>query len=197
MSDQIEDVLQFWFGTLNDDERVAGEVKQRWFKKDPAFDQEIRDRFSARYQAIVGGQCEDWLSTARGALAYVIVLDQFSRNMFRNEAAMYAADEQALAAASATIDRGADTELASDLRVFLYMPFMHAEDVAAQERCVELFGTLCAGDSADHLKNNLHYAEVHRDIVVKFGRFPHRNPIVGREMTDAEQAFLDAGGPSF
>lgn len=175
----IEEVLAFWFAD-----------PARWWKKDPAFDAEVRAHFGALHEEIERGAHEDWLGTPRGALAYVIVLDQLSRNMFRGTPRMFASDARALAAAREALDRGHDAALAPAERSFLYMPFMHSEDLADQERCVELF-------RAAGLPGQLRYAEQHRDIVRRFGRFPHRNEILGRASTDEERAFLAQPGSSF
>jgi uncharacterized protein (DUF924 family) len=175
----IDDVLAFWFAD-----------SKRWWKKDPAFDAEIRERFGALHSAIEADECEDWLQSARGALAYVVVLDQFSRNMFRGSARMFASDERALRAAKAAIDDGHDQTLGDAERGFLYMPFMHSEALADQDRCVELF-------AASDAPGNLKFAEQHRDIIRRFGRFPHRNELLGRESTDEEREFLTQPGSSF
>jgi uncharacterized protein (DUF924 family) len=174
-----EDVLEFWFAD-----------PARWWRKDPAFDAEIRTRFLELHRAVVRGAHEDWRATPRGALAYVVVLDQFSRNMFRDTAGMFASDAQAAAAARAAVDRGDDRALADTERMFLYMPLMHSEELADQERCVDLFRAL--GRS-----NELKYAEQHRDIVRRFGRFPHRNQLLGRASTPVEEEFLKQPGSSF
>jgi len=196
VTDSIDDVLGFWFGELDESGRVGEAQRRRWFEKDPELDREIRRRFEDRHRAIGQGECEDWLDSARGALAYVIVLDQFSRNMFRGTPAMFSSDSQALAAATSAIERGLDRQLEPELRAFLYMPFMHAEDRRAQRRCVELFSQL-RDEEGERFSGNVRFAELHRDIVERFGRFPHRNPILGRTMTSVEQQFLDEGGPSF
>lgn len=175
----IDDVIAFWF-----------EDDKRWWKKDPAFDAEIREHFGALHQAIEADEREDWLQTARGALAYVIVLDQFSRNMFRDTGRMFASDARALRAAKNAIDAGHDQALSKSERGFLYMPLMHSEALADQERCIELFA---ANDSPNSVK----FAQMHRDIVQRFGRFPHRNALLGRESTDEEREFLQQPGSSF
>jgi uncharacterized protein (DUF924 family) len=174
----IDDVLTFWFANPG-----------RWWKKDPAFDAEIRDRFLSLHDAVVRDEREDWLETSRGMLAYVIVLDQFSRNMFRGSARMFESDPRALAAARRALDRSFDRGLSGDERMFLYMPFMHSEDVADQDRCVALF--------ASALQQWLPYAEEHRNIVRRFGRFPHRNAIQGRPSTSEELEFLKQPGSLF
>jgi uncharacterized protein (DUF924 family) len=174
----IDEVLTFWFADSG-----------RWWKKDPAFDAEIRDRFLELYDAVVRDEREDWLETSRGALAYVIVLDQFSRNMFRASARMFESDPRALAATRRALDRSFDRGLSGDERMFLYMPFMHSEDIADQNRCVGLF--------ASALQQWRPYAEAHRDIVRRFGRFPHRNALLGRPSTSEELEFLKQPGSSF
>jgi len=178
MTPTKEDVLEFWFGE-----------PANWWKKDPAFDAEIVDRFGELHAAIERGDHEDWRATPSGALAYVIVLDQFSRNMFRGTARMFASDAQALAAARDAVERHHDADLPADRRAFLYMPFMHSEDLADQERGVALFEALSPGQTK--------YSVAHRDIVARFGRFPHRNEILGRTSTPEELEFLTQPGSSF
>jgi len=172
-----EDVLTFW--------RNAGE--KRWWTKDDTFDAEIREKFLDLWNAAAAGRCAHWEESADGALALVIVLDQFPRNMFRDDPSTYASDALARDVALRAVDNGADARLAEDLRGFLYMPFMHSEHLADQERCMALFEQ--TGD-AEQTK----YAGHHADIIRRFGRFPHRNRLLGRVSTDDEQAFLDSGG---
>jgi uncharacterized protein (DUF924 family) len=171
------DVLAFW--------RKAGMAK--WYTKDEAFDAEVRRRFLRLWEAAGAGELIAWETTDDGALALVIVLDQFPRNMFRGDARTFSTDDQALAVAARAIARGADTRIAPDLIEFLYMPFMHSERLADQDRCVALFRSRGRPE-------NLKFAEVHADIIRKFGRFPHRNALLGRMTSAEEQAFLDAGG---
>ena len=163
--------------------RAAGPDK--WFKKDPAFDQEIASRFLAVWEAAAGGKLGAWEETPESALALVIVLDQIPRNMFRGQRRCYDCDPMARAVAQRSLARGFDRKIAHAERKFLYLPFMHSEELADQVRCVELFH----GDS-----ENLRYAEEHADIIRRFGRFPHRNRALGRTTTPEEQAYLDAGG---
>ena len=175
----MDDVLAFW----NAD-------PEKWWKKDPAFDAEIRTRFADLHAAIARGEHEDWRATPRGAIAYVLVLDQFSRNMFRGTPESFAYDAQALAAARAAIDAGFDQQLSLDERIWFYLPLEHSEDLADQERCVALFQTV---GNAYYLQ----FAEAHRDIIRRFGRFPHRNSILGRPSTPEEVEFLKQPGSSF
>ena len=172
-----ESVLTFW--------RKAGPNK--WFDKDAAFDHEIRARFVATYEAAAAGALADWEATPEGALALTIVLDQFPRNMFRGSARTYAADPLARAVADRALARGFDRFMTLADAQFFYLPFEHSEELADQERCCELFRA--AGD-AEALK----WAELHTDIIRRFGRFPHRNKVLGRLTTPEEQAFLDGGG---
>jgi len=171
------DVLAFW--------RAAG--RKKWFTKDAAFDAEIRARFLSTYEAAAAGKLGAWEDEAGSALALVIVLDQFPRNMFRSSARAFAADAVARAVADRAIARGFDQDFKLPECTFFYLPFTHSEDLADQERCVALSR---ATGSADALK----WAEIHADIIRKFGRFPHRNTVLGRATTQDEQAFLDNGG---
>ncbi len=189
----FEDVLEFWLGPLDENGRAAPEKMKTWFQGGPELDREIRERFEPTWNAIMAGERQDWLGSARGRLATVIVLDQLSRNMFRNTATMYAGDERAVGLALDAIERGDDKELALAERTFLYMPLMHAEDVALQDTCVALFESMrdeVEGEAKKGLDNNVGYARRHRDVVARFGRFPHRNAILGRESTPDEAAFL-------
>jgi uncharacterized protein (DUF924 family) len=174
----MDDVLAFWFTD-----------PARAWRKDPGFDDEVRRRFGALHDEIMRGEHTDWLTTPRGALAYVIVLDQFSRNIYRDDPRAFAGDRRALEAAGAAIAAGHDRALSADERGFLYMPYMHSENLADQDRCVELF--------RDVSPYQLEFAEQHRDIIARFGRFPHRNAIVGRDTTREEHEFLKQPGSSF
>ena len=172
-----ESVLAFW--------RQAGPKK--WFAKDSAFDDAIRARFLETYQTAAAEKLSDWERTAEGALALAIVLDQFPRNMFRGDARTYAADALAREVAERALARGFDREVPSPEWQFFYLPFEHSESLPDQERCCALFAA--AGD-ADLLK----WAELHADIIRRFGRFPHRNAVLSRATTPDEQAFLDGDG---
>ena len=172
-----ETVLAFW--------RAAGPDK--WFKKDTAFDNDIRARFLATYEAAAAGQLADWENTPDGALALIIVLDQFPRNMFRGSARAFAADAMARAVADRALARGFDAPMALRDRQFFYLPFEHSEALVDQERCCALFRA--TGD-AELAK----WAELHADIIRRFGRFPHRNAVLGRTTTPDEKAYLDNDG---
>ncbi len=171
------DVLAYW--------RALG--PNRWFVKDAAVDAEMRATFLALYTATLAGSLGPWEDDGSGALAHIIVLDQFPCNMFRGSAAAFAADPLARAVAGRAIERGFDRQADKEERPFFYLPYMHSEALADQERCLELCR---AAEDAGTLK----YAELHADIIRRFGRFPHRNAILGRVTTPEEQAFLDSGG---
>jgi uncharacterized protein (DUF924 family) len=171
------DVLAFW--------RQAG--PDRWYARDDAFDAEIRARFLEFWRKAVAGELSAWEASDDGALALTIVLDQFPRNIFRGDPKTYASDAAARDVASRAIDRGSDLRVADDLREFFYLPFMHSEHLADQLRCIDLLRQAGRTD-------NLKYAEDHAAIIRRFGRFPHRNRILGRATTSEEQAFLDEGG---
>jgi uncharacterized protein (DUF924 family) len=171
------DVLAFW--------REAG--AERWYARDDAFDAEVTRRFLGLWQSAAAGELSAWEESDDGALALTIVLDQFPRNMFRGEPTAYASDALAREVAHRAIGRGVDARAPDDLREFLYLPFEHSEHLADQLRCVELFRNAGGTD-------NLKYAEDHAAIIARFGRFPHRNRVLGRQTTAEEQAFLDGGG---
>ena len=193
-------VLQFWFGDVDELGRSDVQHSRRWFMKDDAFDREIADRFGETYADVRAGHREAWLDDPRGRVAYVIVLDQFPRNMFRGTARMFEADRQALAAAVEGVARHDDERLTVNERSFLYMPYMHSEEIGMQERSVSLFTDL-ANDAPSELRGSLaagvQYAKKHHDIIERFGRFPHRNTLLGRESTPAELAFIAEPGSGF
>lgn len=170
------EIIAFW--------TAAGPDK--WYKKDAGFDAAIRERFLATHEAAKAGLLDAWAETPEGALALVIVLDQFPRNIFRDDPRAFAADAKALATTDAAIARGFDLKIEPPLRQFFYLPLMHSEHLADQERCVAAF----AGGAPENRK----FAEVHRDVIARFRRFPHRNAVLGRTTTPEEQAFLDEGG---
>lgn len=171
------EILSFW--------RKAG--PERWFTPDGAFDEECRLSFRASYDAAVAGTLAAWEDSPEGALALVILLDQMPRNMFRGIPRAWETDASALRHAERALARGFDRVVDPDLTQFFYLPFMHAEDVSAQDRSVELYERLAN-------ENNLNFARHHRGIVARFGRFPHRNAVLGRTSTPEEIAFLEEDG---
>jgi uncharacterized protein (DUF924 family) len=172
---QPDDVVAFW--------TRAG--PKRWFAKNDAFDAEIRDRFEAAHHAAAGGEFDAWADTAHGALALLLLLDQVPRNLWRGSAHAFATDPLARQIAGAAVERGFDQAVDPSLRQFFCLPFEHSEDLGDQELAV----TLCAFDP-----DSLKWAKIHRDIIRRFGRFPHRNRCLGRPTTEDEQAFLEGGG---
>ena len=171
------EVVAFW--------REAG--PSLWFAKDPGFDARFRQRFIALHEAAARGELDGWMRTPEGALALIILLDQFPRNAFRGTPRMYAMDAKARAVTRAALGAGQDKQVDLPMRLFVYLPLGHSEDLQDQEDSVRL--------AAENLRpEDLVHAEGHRDIIRRFGRFPHRNPILGRPMRPEEQAFLDAGG---
>jgi uncharacterized protein (DUF924 family) len=195
-----EDVLDYWFGALDPSGCADAEHTKRWWSKDPQLDEAIRARFGLLHAAALSGNLTSWRDTPRGTLAYVVVLDQFSRNMYRDKPDMFGGDALALTAAQSGIDRGLDRTLRLDERSAFYMPLMHSEQISLQERCVQLyrdFADEVSGSARANLLNRVGYAERHRDIVRKFGRFPHRNAQLGRMSTPAEIEFLKGAGSSF
>lgn len=202
MSEQsgFDEVLVFWFGKEGLENGVDKATSERWFTKNEAFDEEIRTRFGATYEKARAGALDGWAQSARGRLALVILLDQFSRNMFRGSGRMFESDDQALALANEGIERGDDRRVGVDGRSFFYMPLMHAEDLETQERCVALFTAMrdeLDGEAKANAAYSLDYAVRHRDIVKRFGHFPHRNALVGRASTPEEVEFLKQPGSSF
>jgi uncharacterized protein (DUF924 family) len=170
------EVVEFW--------RQAG--RSLWFAKNADFDHRFREAFLDAHEAAARGDLDGWLATPEGALALLLLLDQFPRNAFRGTPRMYATDAAARRIATAAVDAGHDRHLPKELRAFFYLPFGHSEDLGDQERCVALCRHLGPPDSTS--------SERHRDIVRRFGRFPHRNSILGRNMMPEEETFLDQGG---
>jgi uncharacterized protein (DUF924 family) len=186
------EVLDFWFGREGDPE--YGQFRNEWFRKDPAFDARVTNQFTDLYEEAAVGNLDGWRDEAESCLALVIVLDQFPRNMFRGDGRTHAEDDRALGTSKYAVEHALDRELPAFQRMFLYMPFMHSESVEDQRRSVELFERLAGEEGAP---DAVSYAVAHRDIVERFGRFPHRNEILGRETTPEEAVFLTTEGSSF
>lgn len=186
--DLSQRILDFWFGTPGSAD--YGESRPEWFEADDTFDADIRSRFREHFDRAVRGELDFMANDPQSCLALIILLDQFSRNMFRGSAQAFAADEKALAYARTAVERGLDQQLPPFQRTFIYLPFEHSESLADQDRSVALFEAL--GDA-----ETLDYAIRHRDIIVRFGRFPHRNDLLGRDSTPEELEFLKEPGSSF
>ncbi|NKB44265.1 MAG: DUF924 family protein [Alphaproteobacteria bacterium] len=185
-------VLNFWFGAPGSPEH--GTNRAEWFKKDDAFDQMIIERHMSDYEKAAAGGHDDWAQTARGSLALLVLLDQFPRNMFRNDAKSFATDDKALQIACAMVDRGDDKGFSKDEQFFVYLPFEHAEDIAMQERCLKLTAAMPQGKAEN---SPYHWAKQHHDVIAQFGRFPHRNSVLGRINTPEEDAYLNKPGAGF
>jgi uncharacterized protein (DUF924 family) len=198
---EIEQILDFWFGVDFDPSAPPADDRQRlWFGKDSATDQLIRTRFGDGVEAAARGALDGWASHPRGRLALIVLLDQFTRNIHRDNPEAFACDAKALTLCLEGLTRDHDRALAPLQRVFFYLPMEHAEDLALQERCVAAFETLRAEAPAASEKafdGFLDYARRHRDIIGRFGRFPHRNAVLGRISTQAETDFLAQPGSSF
>jgi uncharacterized protein (DUF924 family) len=200
MTDQPGSVLDFWFGPPGSALEIAGRQTKLWFGKSPENDQAVAERFSAALIAATAGELDHWANTPRGRLALVIVLDQFPHHIHRDRPQAFATDPQALAQSLAALAAGEDRQLAPIERVFLYLPLEHAESLDMQERSVSLYETLAREASTDEralFDDFLDYARRHRDVVARFGRFPHRNAILGRPSTPDELEFLKQPGARF
>jgi uncharacterized protein (DUF924 family) len=185
-------ILAFWFGPQGAPSGNA--ARDVWFRKDAAFDAEIQARFGDAMAVALAGGLGEWCATAGGALARVLLLDQFTRNVHRDTPAAFAGDARALATAEYAVDRGFDHALDVYGRWFLYLPFEHAEDRIMQERSLALFGALARETG---LAGPLEWAQKHADVIARFGRYPHRNAILGRVSTPEELAFLAQPGSRF
>ena len=196
-----EEVLEFWFdGAEADPAQLTGR-KQLWFQATPEDDATIRERFEPLLQDLAAGGWETWVrSGPKGRLGAIMVLDQFPRMIYRDTPKAFAFDALARQICKAGLDEGADRSLKELERWFFYMPLMHSEDLFDQERCVDLFVSLledCRTPYEDVITNALDFARRHRDVVAEFGRYPHRNVILGRDSTDEERVYLSQPGAGF
>lgn len=181
MTNNSDDIIKFWFTEI---------TPKEWFVKDCSFDQMIIDRFSFVHQAAVQGELHSWRTTAEGSLAEIIILDQFSRNMFRDTPLAFAYDNVALVLAQRAVELALDQSLPAEKRTFVYMPYMHSESALIHEQAVKLF-------DQPGLENNLQFEYRHKEIIDRYGRYPHRNAILGRTSTTDELDFLESPGSSF
>jgi uncharacterized protein (DUF924 family) len=201
----MADVLGYWLGSAQPDTAGALACKNLWFIKSDATDQQIRERFGALVEDALAGRLDGWAGTALGRLALIVLLDQFTRNLFRGTPRSFAGDPQALQLALDGIAQGHDrhADLPAVARIFCYLPLEHAEDMALQDRSVAAFQALAdqAGTGPanvrEFLAGTLDYAHRHREVIARYGRFPHRNPILGRESTAQEQEYLAQPGAGF
>ena len=200
LPDGARQVLEFWFGEATRSAEALGGQSARWFAKDEGFDEEIRRRFGELPGEAAAGAFDHWRTTARGSLALVLVLDQLPRNLYRGDSRAFAYDALALDTALHALERGFDQALHPVEASFLYMPLEHAEDGDLQARCVSLFESLvddAPENLSEYLARSLDYAERHRRIVARFGRFPHRNKVLGRASNEEEDEYLASGGDRF
>ena len=195
-----KDVLDFWFGTDSDNTVTAQTQRKLWWSKDAAVDDEMRTRFGALVDAAAAGRHKDWAETPRGRLALILLFDQFTRNIHRDTPQAFACDAQALQLAQEMIGTHTDRKLRRIERVFCYLPLEHSESIDMQNRCVDLFSELVVETpeyERDLFTGYADYAVRHRDIIARFGRFPHRNRMLGRASTPEELEFLQQPGSSF
>ncbi|WP_341529123.1 DUF924 family protein [Nostoc sp. UHCC 0302] len=182
---QAKAILEFWFG--QSDEPSYGKPRQFWFSKQPNFDEELRTRFLKDYQQAAAGYLDEWINSPDTCLALILLLDQFPRNMFRGTSEAFATDWEALSAAQHAVAQGWDREFLPVQRWFIYLPFEHSENLVHQRECVKLFQQLSHDPDC---ANAIEYAIYHLEIIERFGRFPHRNSILGRSSTPEEKEFL-------
>ncbi len=195
-----ETVLKYWFGELEGEVDFPRDRKQLWWSGSEEIDREIRERFGRWVEEALAGGLTEWTESPRGRLALVILLDQFQRSLGRGTAAAFAGDERALSLCLEGISIGHDRALRLIERSFFYMPMVHAENPEVAERCLDVFGELARDIEACGIEDHpdfLSHAKMHADIVLRFGRYPHRNDALSRTTTDEEAAYLADGGPTF
>ena len=188
----MNEVLDFWFGPSNSPE--LGKVQNKWFEKNADFDAEILTNFLPQYELAASDQLNNWQESAQSCLALILLLDQFPRNMFRGTTQAFATDSKALAAAEYAVNNNFDRELLTVQKWFIYLPFEHSENLENQQKSVELFRQLSGKPESDSV---IDFAVRHFKIIERFGRFPHRNQILGRETTPEEAEFLKQPGSAF
>jgi uncharacterized protein (DUF924 family) len=200
MNDTVEEILSWWFGDMDGPHDMDMSKLPMWFMGGPDFDREVRERWGEPVERAMRGELDEWAETPRGRLALVLLLDQLTRNVFRGSARSFEADPKALALVLEGIERGHDTELRTVERQFLYMPLMHAEDRDVAERSVAIARALrdaLPEDVRPRFQGYVDHAEKHAAIVRQFGRYPHRNEVLGRESSEEELAFMKEKGRGF
>jgi uncharacterized protein (DUF924 family) len=190
---EAQSVLDYWFGTAGSAEYAT--QREMWFRKDEAFNRDIAQRFGPLIERALRGELEDWASTPSGALAQILLLDQFTRNTMRDTPRAFAGDARALKAAITMVGRGQDESLLPVQRTFIYTPFEHSEDMAMQDEAIRLFSRLT--QAAPDMRSYGEYAVRHRAVIARFGRFPHRNNILRRQSSPEEVDFLREPGSRF
>jgi uncharacterized protein (DUF924 family) len=191
-TEEVQAVLDFWFGAASTAD--YGDARKEWFRKDPTFDAQVRERFAGLHARLSRGETAGWDQAPLPLLAQIVVLDQFSRNMFRDSPDAFASDTRALAGARKMVMQGWDMALLPMMRMFVYLPFEHSENLADQDRCVELMQRVTVDARFADLAQ---WAEKHRVVIARFGRFPHRNAILGRPSTPEEAEYLRQPGSGF
>lgn len=191
---QVSSILEFWFGKPQLDDSYE-QRRNYWFSKQLEFDAAIRRQFLGLYEQAAAGELESWSQTPEGSLALILIFDQFPRNMFRDSPQAFATDSRALALARQAVSAGFDHQLTPLQRIFLYLPFEHSEQLADQTESLRLFKQLCT--AAPELSDIWDYALRHQAVIERFGRYPHRNAILGRDTTPEEAAFLQQPGSRF
>ena len=194
MDSAIDDIHDFWFGELDDAGMCSPKQRELWFKKSGATDRICRERFGTLVDEAVAGGLENWRESDRGLVALVLLLDQFTRNIYRDTPQAFAGDPRALSLAQATIASGHHRRLPAIHQVFLFMPLEHCEDGEVQAECLALFEELSAVTGNSEIADFTRYARAHQEVIDRFGRFPHRNALLGRESTDAEREYLQIHG---
>lgn len=200
MPARIEGLLTFWFGLSRSDPAAVPERNEIWFGSDPAFDDTVRREFGELHRQAVAGELSAWEQSPRGTLALILAIDQLSRNIYRGRPQAFAADREAQRLCLEGMRQEHDAVLTPMERGFFYMPLQHAERLDLQRRSVECYQSLLAGCAAPwrpHVQGMLDFAIEHCDIIERFGRFPHRNAILGRESTAEERRFMERGGPDY
>ena len=192
--DAVDAIIEFWFGELDDAGMAPPDRAARWFRGGDAVDRQCRELFGGRGEAALAGRLGHWADTDRGLIALVLLLDQFTRNIYRGTPRAFAGDPQALAAARGAVASGRHLRLPVIHQVFLYMPYEHCEDLPTQQAGVALFDALMARAGATGLAGFRDYAVAHREVIARFGRFPHRNAVLGRASTPQERAYLATHG---
>lgn len=190
----IDDILMFWFGPLDDQGLSKAEQHGLWFKSSPSTDEKISELFGATADKAIRGELSSWTDSERGLMALILLLDQFTRNIYRGTPAAFSGDSSALALAQAAIAENRHLKIPLIHRVFLYLPLEHSEVMEDQNRCVALFEDMTTATGLKQMADFTRYAVAHRDVIAQFGRFPHRNSILGRESTPAEEAYMATHG---
>ena len=190
----IQDIHDYWFGPLDAAGMAGADRNKLWFSASEAVDADLRRRFGALVERALGGELQPWGNDDAGLVALVLLLDQFTRNLFRGTPRAFAGDQRALALARKTIAAGRHRRLPAIHRVFLYLPLEHCEDLATQDECLRLFAALERDAGSESVAGFTRYARAHREVIAQFGRFPHRNAILGRESTPAELEHLARHG---